>query len=199
MSTAKRRGRRGLPVCLGLAASLWLVAGCALCTKHLYLFRETPQKLPASETALLVADPDLLRAAMPDAAPDLQGAVWAPEQPFYPTEMYRLTILDLDGQKVYQGMCLDTLPTYAVEVRPGARRVGVRVDLFGPSGQQKFSEVLAMNLEPGRVYFLSPDWQQLLDKRLALKVQRLPQPYTPEVRARIIQQRRQTGTGASLD
>ena len=115
-----------------------------LCTKHLYLYRDTPQKMPPAEMALLIADPNLAQAALPGANLNLGGAPWAPEQPSYQTETYRLSIEDLDGQKVYQGQCLDTTPTYAVEMRPGNRRIAVRVDLLGPEGQEKF------RLGPGR-------------------------------------------------
>jgi hypothetical protein len=199
MPTAKRRHRRTLRLWLGLVASLWLLAGCALCTKHLYLDRDTPQKMPPAETALLIADPNLAQAALPGANLNLQGAQWAPEQPSYQTEAYRLAIENLDGQKVYQGQCLDTPPTYAVEVRPGNRRIAGRVDLLGPGGQEKFNDSVQVNLQAGKVYFIRPDWTELQNKRLVLKVESLPEAYTPQVRARLIDRRRQTTRTASLD
>ena len=199
MPKAKRRHRRTLRLWLGLAASLWLLAGCALCTKHLYLYRDTPQKMPPAGMALLIADPNLAQAALPGANLDTGGAQWAPEQPSYQTEAYRLSIEDLDGQKVYQGLCLDTTPTYAVEVRPGNRRIAGRVELLGPEGQEKFNDSVQVNLQAGKVYFIRPDWTELQNKRLVLKVEALPGTYTPEVRARLIDRRRQTTSTASLD
>ncbi len=197
MPTAKWRGR--LRLWLGLVAGLWLLAGCGLCTKHLYLYRETPQKLPPAQTALLIADPQLAEEAVPGANLNLQGAPWAPEQPSYQSESYRLSIENLDGQKIYQGQCLDTTPTYAVEMRPGSRRIAVRVELLGPGGQEKFSDSVQLNLEPGRVYFLRPDWQSLLERRLVVKMEILSGAYTDEVRAKLIDLRRKTARTASLD
>jgi hypothetical protein len=199
MPTAKRRHRRTLRLWLGLAASLWLLGGCGLCTKHLYLYRDAPQKMPPAEMALLIADPNLAQAALPGANLDLGGAQWAPEQPSYQTEAYRLSIADLDGQKVYQGLCLDTTPTYAVEMRPGNHRIAGRAELLGPGGQEKFNDSVQVNLQAGKVYFIRPDWTELQNKRLVLKVEPLPGTYTPEVRARLIDRRRQTTSTASLD
>jgi hypothetical protein len=199
MSRAKGRGRYSLRLWLGLAASLWLLAGCELCTKHLYLYRESPQKMPPTATALLIADPNLAQAALPGANLDLRGAPWAPEQPSYQTEAYRLTIAKLDGQNVYQGLCLDTTPTYAVEVRPGSRRIDGRADLLGPGGQEIFKDSVQVNLQAGKIYFIRPDWTELQNKRLVLNVEPLPGTYTPEVRARLIDRRRQTTRTASLD
>jgi hypothetical protein len=199
MPTAKRCDRRTLRLWLGLAASLWLLAGCGLCTKRLYLYRDTPQKMPPAEMALLIADPNLAQAALPDANLNLGGAQWAPEQPSYQTESYRLAIEDLDGQKVYQGLCLDTTPTYAVETRPGNRRIAVRVDLLGPEGQEKFRSSVQFDLQAGKVYFLRPDWEALHNRRLTIKMESLPEAYTPQVRARLVDRRRQTTRTASLD
>ena len=148
--------------------------------------------------ALLIVDPDLAQTAMPGVDLNLQGASWAPEQPFYQTEAYRLSIENLDGQPVYQGMCLDTPPTYAVEVRPGSRRVAVRLDLLGPAGQEKFKEVVQVDLQAGQVYFLRPEWGELLNRRVVLKPVALG-AYTSEVRSRLIDQRRRTSKTASLD
>lgn len=200
MPKTTRWGRAGLPPWAALAAGLWLLAGCGgLCTKHLFLYRETPQKTPPAQTALLIAHPDLAQAALPGADLNLQGAPWAPEQPFYQTEAYRLSLEALDGKKVYQGMCLDTTPTYAVEARPGSRRLTVRLDLLGPAGQEKFNDVLQLDLQAGQAYFIQPEWGELINRRLVLKAVDLPGDYTPEMRTRIIDQRRRTSPNASLD
>jgi hypothetical protein len=198
MPVAKRCGWRTLRLWLGLAASLWLLAGCELCNKHLYLYRDAPQKGSTAQMALLIADPNLAAAALPGARLNLKGAQWAPEQPFHKTEAYRLSIEEVDGQKVYQGLCLDTTPTYAVEVRPGLRRLGVVVDLLGPEGQERFKDTVQLNLEAGQVYFLRPEWAELLKRQLALKIEIL-EAYTPQVRARLIEHRRQSTRTASLD
>ena len=199
MPMAKRRGRRGLRFCLGLAASLGLLAGCNLCTKHLYLYRDTPQKMPPAQMALLLADPNLAEAVLPGAPLNLRGAQWAPEQPYHQTEAYRLSIEEVDGQKVYQGLCLDTTPTYALEMQPGRRRIAVSVELLGPQGRERFRDTIQLTLDAGRVYFLRPDWAELQNRRLALKMEILPEAYTPQVRARLVEHRRQTTRTASLD
>lgn len=195
-STDMRHG----PLWLGLLAVLGLLAGCTLCNKHLYVFRENPTKTSPPQTALLITEPAQARAAMPGAALDLQGtAHWAPEQADYPTEAYQLAIDGVDGRKAYQGRCLDTLSTYAMEVRPGNRRVAVRAELIGPRGREKFTEVLSLQLEAGKVYFLWPDWQELQNRRLTVKVEPLPEAYSTAMRNRIIDWRRQTTRTATLD
>ncbi len=200
MPTVKRYAGRSLRAWLALAVSLGLLAGCAsLCTKHLYLFREAPQKQPPAQVALVITDPTLVQAIMPGANLNLQGASWAPLQPSYPTAMYRLQIDTVDGQKVYQGMCLDYLTVYAVELRPGARRLAVRVELMGPEGQEKFTDTVQVDLQAGQAYFLRPDWQELLSKRLVIKAEPLPEAYTPLLRARVIDRQRVTDKTASLD
>ncbi len=199
MPAAKWRGALNLRLWLVLGAGLWLLAGCTLCTLHLYLYRDTPQKLPPDQAALLIANPALAQKAEPGVDLHLQGAQWAPEQPSYQKEYYRLSIDALDGQKVYQGRCLDTTAVEAVEVRPGNRQMAVRVDLLGPQGQEIFRQTAAVSLQAGKVYFVSPDWTELLNRRLALKVGPLPGAYTPEVRARLIDWRRRTDGTASLD
>lgn len=198
MPMAKRCGWRTLRLWLGLGASLVLLAGCELCNKHLYLYRDVPEKGSPPQMALLIADPNLAEAALPGAPLNLKGAQWAPEQPFHKTEAYRLSIDEVDGQKVYQGLCLDTTPTYAVEMRPGRRRIAVSVELLGPQGQERFRDTVQLNLEAGQTYFLRPEWAELHNRRLALKMEIL-EAYTPQVRARLIEHRRQTTRTASLD
>ncbi len=200
MLTPKPRPRGALLLWLGIVAGLLALAGCStLCTKRLYIYRDTEKKsLPATEMALLISDPALAQAVEPGANLNLQGAQWAPEAPSHPTEVYRLTMDEVDGRKVYQGMCLDVTPTYLCEVQPGNRRVAVRVDLLGPQGQEKFKEVVQLNLQPGRVYFLRPDWQELQGRRLAVKLETLPEAYTPALRARVIDWQRQHSKTASI-
>ncbi len=198
MPMAKRYCWRTLRLWLGLGASLWLLAGCELCNKHLYLYRETPQKGSPAQMALLITDPNLAKVALPGAPLNLRGARWAPEQPFHKTEAYRFSIEEVDGQKVYQGRCLDTTPTYAVEMGPGRRRIAVAVDLLGPEGQERFRDTVQLNLEAGQVYFLRPEWAELLNRQLAVKMEIL-EAYTPQVRARLVEHRRQTTRTASLD
>jgi hypothetical protein len=200
MPTVKRDAGRSLRAWLALAVGLTLLAGCAsLCNKHLYLFREAPQKQPPAQVALVVTDPTLIQAVMPGANLNLQGARWAPLQPSYPTAMYRLQIERVDGQKVYQGRCLDYLPVYAVELQPGSRRLAVRLDLLSPEGQEKFTDTVQLDLQAGQAYFLRPDWQQLLNKRLVIKPEALPEAYTPLLRARVLDRQRQTEKSSSLD
>jgi hypothetical protein len=178
-------------------AGLGLLAGC--CYKHLYLYRETPEKQPPAQVALVVTDPNLVQAVLPGVDLHLQGATWAPDQPSYSTEVYRLAISLVDDHKIYQGQCLDYPPTYAVELKPGARRLAVRVDLLGPKGQEIFTDTIQLNLQAGQGYFLLPDWQELLNRRLAIKTETLPEAYTPGFRARVIDWEKKTNSRASLD
>jgi hypothetical protein len=172
---------------LGLLTVLWLVAGCGLCKKHLPLYRDTETKsLPTSEMALLITDPGLVEAVSPGAKGLTEGGYpWMAEQSVHETEAYRLSLDRVDGKPVYQGMCLDTTPTYSLEVRPGDRRLHTRVDLYGPGGQEKLSEVATVNLDTGGAYFVRPDWEALKDRHLVLKVQRLPEPYSDQLRSRV--------------
>jgi hypothetical protein len=197
MPIAKWYSKRSLRAWLSLIAGLGLLAGC--CYKHLYIYRETPQKEPPAQVALVITDPNLVQAVLPAADLHLQGAPWAPDQPSYSTEVYRLDISRVDGQKVYQGQCLDYLSTYAVELKPGARRLAVRVDLLGPKGQEIFTDTVQLNLQAGQGYFLRPDWQELLNRRLAIKTEKLPEAYTPGFRARVIDWEKKANSKASLD
>jgi hypothetical protein len=110
-----------------------------------------------------------------------------------------MAISRVDDRKVYQGQCLDIQPTYAVELKPGARRLAVRVDLLGPKGQEIFTDTVQVNLQAGHGYFLRPDWQELLNRRLAIKTETLPEAYTPGFRARVIDWEKKTNSKASLD
>jgi hypothetical protein len=176
-----------------LLAGLWLLAGCAspLCTKHLFLFRDQEQKLPPASMALLVMDPKLANAVFSTSYPE-PGCPWAPDQLTQETEAYRLSLERVDNLPVYQGLCLDTLPTYACEVRPGMRRLLLRFDLYGPEGQDKRKQTEALTLEPGKSYFLRPDCQVLQEKkRFVLKVDQLPGAYDASLRTRVVNWKRQ--------
>jgi hypothetical protein len=164
------------------------------------VYRDTPQKsLPTSNLALLITDPDLVRAVMPGAARELEaGGRWAPEQLAHESEAYRLSLEDLDGKPVYQGLCLDVVPTYACEVRPGTRQVRARMDLFGPWGHEKVIAAAQLTLEPGGCYFLRPDADALKDKQLILKAARLPEAYSAQLRTRLIDWERQHSKGKSI-
>ncbi len=184
-----------------LLAGQLLLAGCSsLCGKRLYLFRDTPEKsVPTSGLALLITDPNLAGALMPKAKGYLEAAgQWAAEQPAHQSDVYRLSIEDLDGKPVFQGLCLDTTPTDACEVRPGPRQVRVRLDMFGPWGHQSVKEVARLYLEAGGCYFLRPDWEALRNKSLILKVERLPDAYTAEVRARLMDWERKNSKGRNI-
>jgi hypothetical protein len=185
---------------LALLAGAWLLAGCSqLCTKRLYLYRDAEAKgRPTSGQALLITDPQLAQALAP-AAVNLQGGLpWAPEQPFYESDYYQLSMEAVDDQPVYQGLCLDTTPTYSLEVRPGARRLRLSLNLFGPWGREKVQEVAAVNLVPGGVYFLSPEMDAAKSRHLVLKVQRLPQEYDAQLRTRVMDWNRQHLTGRTI-
>ena len=135
--------------------------------------------------ALLITDPAIVAAVLPEAAAKLPaGLPWAPEQPNYDKDYYRLCIDGLDGHAVYQGRCLNTTPTDICEVRPGARQVAAKMELFGPSGQQSYKDTTSLTLEPGGVYFLYPDWPAAGQKTFRLKAQRLPVKYDAASRAR---------------
>ncbi|MEW6387661.1 MAG: hypothetical protein AB1491_09135 [Thermodesulfobacteriota bacterium] len=179
--------------------ALGLFTGCALCTKRLYLYRDTPEKrVPTSELALLIADPNLAKAV--SAAPPHieEGCQWAAEPMPLDAEGYRLTILDLDGKPLYQGLCLDTTPTEVCEVRPGERQMRTRLDLSGPWGREGIKEVTRISLAPGGCYFLTADCQAMKNRTFVLKVERLPDSYTPALRSRVIDWVRQHSTGRTL-
>ncbi len=180
-----------LLVLLALLAGLAVMPGCLanLCKLRLYLYRDVEQKsLPPAQMALLITDPAIVAAVLPEAADKLppQGLPWAPEQPNYDKDYYRLSIDGLDGHPVYQGRCLNVTITDICEVRPGARQVMASMELFGTWGQQSFKDTATLTLEPGGVYFLYPDWQAAAQKTLRLKAQRLPVPYDAALRAAVM-------------
>ena len=188
---------------LALMAAAGLLAGCLdnLCTKRLYIYRDVePKSLPPADMALLIADPAIVAALLPEAASKIsQGLPWAPEQPAYASDFYQLSIDGLDGRRLYQGRCLDITPSYVCEVRPGSRQVTASLKLMGPWGQQQVKDNAALTLEPGGVYFLHPDWDGAAQKTLRLQAERLPASYDAALRAKLIEWQRHHTQGRSLE
>jgi hypothetical protein len=188
---------------LALLAALCLLPGCLdnLCTKRLYIYRDTEHKSPPpADTALLIADPAIVAALLPEVQPKVsQGLPWAPEQPAYASDFYQLSIDGLDGRLVYQGICLNITPNYVCEVRPGSRQVMASLKLVGPWGQQHVKDNAALTLEPGGVYFLYPDWEGASNKTLRLQAERLPVSYNAALRAKLMDWLRRHTQGRSLE
>jgi len=190
-------------VLLALLGATGLLSGCLdnLCTKRLYLYRDTEQRsLPPADLALLIADPAIVTALLPEAAPKVTGGLpWAPEQPFYEKDYYQLSIDGLDGRPVYQGLCMNVTPTEVCEVRPGSRRVLARMKLFGPGGHSGAEDNLSLTLKPGGVYFLNPDWEGAARKTLRLRAEPLPATYNDSLRSKLMDWLRRHTTGRSLE
>jgi hypothetical protein len=188
---------------LALMAAAGLLAGCLdnLCTKRLYIYRDMEQKsLPPGGMALLIADPAMVAALLPESASKMSpGMPWAPEQPAYASDFYQLSIDGLDGRRLYQGRCLDITPSYVCEVRPGSRQVTAGLKLMGPWGQQNVKDQAVLPLEPGGVYFLHPDWDGAAQKTLRLQAERLPASYDAALRAKLIAWQRVHTQGRSLE
>jgi hypothetical protein len=192
-------------VLLALLAATGLLFGCldSLCTKRLYLYRDTELKsLPPADMALLIADPAIVTALLPEAAPKVtRGLPWAPEQPFYEKDYYQLSIDRLDSRPVYQGLCMNVTPTHVCEVRPGSRQVLARLKLFGAWGQERLEDNASLTLKPGGVYFLHPDWDaaSASPKILRLKAERLPASYNAALRSKLMDWLRRHTKGRSLE
>lgn len=186
-------------ILIALLTGSWLLVGCSnLCTKRLPLYRETAEKpQPPANMALLITNPNLVQAVMPGSYTG-PASGWAEERPSYDTDVYTLSMDALEGKVMYQGMCMDVTPTYACEVRPGSRQVTLRLDLFGSWGQEKVMETTRLNLEPGKCYFLRPDWDELKNHHFLLKVEPLAVAYTPELRSRVAAWERGHGKGRDL-
>ncbi|MBI4795619.1 MAG: hypothetical protein HY790_07235 [Deltaproteobacteria bacterium] len=194
------RTNRALLLLVAVLVGQWLLGCTNLCTKRLYLYRDAPEKrqAPANMT-LLITDPNLARAVMAGRLSSLDaGCPWAEEKPAYEADAYRLSIDGFDGKPVYQGLCMDTTPTYACEVRPGSRQARLRLDLFGPWGHESKKEMINLTLEAGKSYFLRPDSEALQNKIFVLKVDSLPDAYTPELRARVGDWERRHSKGRDL-
>jgi hypothetical protein len=188
---------------LALLAAPCLLSGCLdnLCTKRLYIYRDTePKSPPPADTALLIADPAIVAALLPEAQPKVsRGLPWAPEQPAYASDCYQLSIDGLDDRLVYQGLCMNITPSFVCEVRPGSRRVLASLNLFGPWGRQSVKDTTSLTLEPGGVYFLYPDWEGASKKTLRLQAERLPVSYNAALRAKLIDWLRRNTQGRSLE
>jgi hypothetical protein len=149
--------------------------------------------------ALLITDPNLAQAVFTGAGRyQGDGSQWMSEEVVQKGDVYRLSMERVDDKPVYQGLCLDTTPTYACEVRPGSRQVLLRLDMFGSWGQEGVKEVTRLTLEPGRCYFLRPDDAELTNHHLLLKVEPVPEAYTPALRARVIAWERGHSQGRDL-
>ncbi|MFP3869120.1 MAG: hypothetical protein ACLFUU_13380 [Desulfobacteraceae bacterium] len=178
-----------------------LAAGCSgpLCNKHLYIFRETPEKSPPGITALVITVPHLATALIPEAAALVnQGLPWAPEQLDHQTDAYRLSLIKVDGRKVYQGQCLDTLFTDVCEVRAGSRQLSVKLMLYGLWGRRSQERELQANLKAGTVYFLGIEGPGGQEGAARVTAEPL-RAYTPEFRQRLLDWQRTHTTGRSLD
>jgi hypothetical protein len=197
------RRKSAVVLLLALLAATGLLAGCLdnLCKLRLYIYRDVEQKsLAPADMALLIADPAIVAALLPDAASKInQGMPWASEQPFYDSDFYQLSIDGLDGRRLYQGRCLDITPSYVCEVRPGSRQVMASLKLMGPWGQQQAKDHATLTLEPGGVYFLHPDWDGAAHKTLRLQAERLPASYDAALRAKLMEWQRHHTQGRSLE
>jgi hypothetical protein len=183
---------------LGAILLCLLLAGCGgLCTKHLFLYRDTEQKSAATANlALLIADAEWAKATLSlPPGYSATGARWKTDEMALNVEAYRLSIEKLEGKPIFQGWCLDRTRTYACEVRPGKRQALLRFDLSGDWGHEKITEEAALYLEPGGIYFLWPDAEAMQSRRFLLKVERLPEAYTVETRTRLIDWKRQRSKG----
>jgi hypothetical protein len=192
---------RALLILAALLAGQGLLVGCAsLCTKRLGLYRDTPAKAqPPANMALLIMDPNMAKAVFAGSGSYLgDGGQWMSEEVAQQGDVYRLSMDRVDDKPVYQGLCMDTTPTYACEVRPGSRQVLLKLDMFGSWGQERVREVTRLTLEPGKCYFLRPDWEELRNRRLLLKVEPVPDAYTPALRARVIGWERGHSKGRDL-
>ncbi len=199
------RNPLGLLLLLLLAAPVFFL-GCvsldSLCTKRLYLFRDTEEKsLPPANMALLITDPALISQLMPEAAAKVvKGLPWAEDKPAQESDVYHLSVEKLNGRPVYQGLCLDTVVTNVCEVRAGQRGVTGKLDLYGPWGQQSARDTVSLSLVPGGVYFLHPDWQLITpDKNFRLQADPLPVKYDAALRAKLMDWLKRHTKGRSLE
>jgi len=201
MNHSHKTGKAALALLLFVFGVMALTGGCSgpLCTKHLYIFRETPEKSLPGVTALVITDPNLAAALVPEASARVnQGLPWAPEQPVHQTDAYRLSLTRVDGRPVYQGQCFDTLITDVCEVRSGSRRLSLKVELYGPWGQRNQREELGEDLKAGTVYFLALEGMGGPEEPVRVAVESLG-AYTPEFRQRLLDWQRRHSAGRSLD
>jgi len=185
-----------------LLAAVLLAGGCeSICNKRLYIFRDTPEKgRPLGELALLVTHPDLANGVLgaPNRFP-VGGCQWAKEQPSHPTDVYTFSVEAMDGRAIYQGLCMDTRPTYVCEVAAGTRRVRVRMEIWGPQGREAFKDEVSLSLEPGKCYFLQPDCEAFRNRHLQVKLAPLGTAYNSAMRSRVLAWQKQHVKGAALE
>ena len=184
MPTVKRDAGRSLRAWLALAVGLWLLAGCAsLCTKHLYLFREAPQKQPPAQVALVITDPTLVQAVMPGANLNLQGATAGHRARHCsrptPPRCIVCKSRESTARRFTRACVWITCRSTPWNCGRGAAAWRCGLDLLSPEGQEKFTDTVQVDLQAGQAYFLRPDWQELLNKRLVIKAEPLPEAYTP--------------------
>ncbi len=201
MHATRQTGKAALPLLLLLLGVIILAGGCSgpICNKHLFIFRETPEKSLPEVTALLITDPNLAAALVPEASGRVnQGLPWAPEQLVHQTDAYRLSLTGVDGRTVYQGDCYDRLITDVCEVRQGSRHLSLKVELYGPWGQRNQREELRVDLKGGTVYFLAIEGMGGPEKPVRVALVRL-ETYTPEFRHRLVEWQRQHTKGRTRD
>ena len=194
------RGRLGAGALLLLIVMV-LAAGCAsgVCKNRLYIFREAPEKSPPAAAALVITDPRLAAALVPEAAGRVsKGPQWALEQPFYSTDAYRLSLAKVDGRAVYQGTCMDTQVTDVCEVRPGSRRLSFKTSLYGPWGQRSVIQEMGSDLKAGTVYFFGITWTGGREGDVRVTAEALG-TYSAEFRQRLLEWQRAHTVGRSLD
>jgi hypothetical protein len=188
---------------LALLALQLILPGCLddLCKLRLYLYRDVQQKSPPpADMALLITDPAILMVLVPEARGKISpGLPWAPEQPNYASDFYRLSVDGLDDRPVYQGRCMNVTPTYVCEVHPGSRRVMTGLMLMGPWGRENFKDLVPLTLKPGEVYFLYPKVQGASQRRFLIKAERLPASYNEALRAKLMDWLHQHTTGRTLE
>jgi hypothetical protein len=147
----------------------------------------------------VITDPNLAATLLPAASARVyQGLPWAPEQLDHQTDAYRLSLTGVDGRAVYQGQCMDTLITDVCEVRPGSRRLSLKVDLYGPWGRRHQREELGVDLKAGTVYFLAVEGMGGSEQPVRVILVSL-EAYTPEFRQRLLDWQRRHTTGRTLD
>jgi hypothetical protein len=201
LKSASRRRNTTIWTLAAVVAAQCLLPACLdnLCTKRLYIYRDTEQMSPPpADMTLLIADPAILTVLGSEAPKEAGALPWTPEQPNYASDCYRLSIDGLDDRLVYQGRCMNVTPTEVCEVRPGSRRVLVSVELMGPWGRERLKESVPLTLKPGEVIFFYPDWQKAAQHAFRLQTRRVPLSYDAASRTKLMDWQRRHTQGRSL-